>query len=153
MPATSLSFVAAPNNSFKPTAGVGQLTKQPSRAGGGLIQALGAVRRSTNSMRIGRTGYAVGNILLVAAAFSHRPIGALVFNHTPAELADTIVLGCVVVTSIFLAVLRCHDFNETVWNNFWTDQIPFVGQFLATWELLTKPGTPGMNSYGAQPPF
>jgi hypothetical protein len=30
-----------PNNSFKPTAGVGQLTNQPSRAGGGLIQVLG----------------------------------------------------------------------------------------------------------------
>ena len=31
-----------PNNSFKPTAGVGQLTNQPSRAGGGLIQVLAA---------------------------------------------------------------------------------------------------------------
>jgi hypothetical protein len=29
-----------PNNSFKPTAGVGQLIKQPSRAGGGLILVL-----------------------------------------------------------------------------------------------------------------
>jgi len=29
-----------PNNSFKPTDGVGQLIKQPSRAGGGLIHVL-----------------------------------------------------------------------------------------------------------------
>jgi hypothetical protein len=35
------STKVAPNNSFKPTAGVGQLTKQPSRAGGGLILVLG----------------------------------------------------------------------------------------------------------------
>jgi hypothetical protein len=34
-----------PNNSFKPTAGVGQLIKQPSRAGGGLILVLGAMNR------------------------------------------------------------------------------------------------------------
>ena len=34
-----------PNNSFKPTAGVGQLIKQPSRAGGGLILVLGPILR------------------------------------------------------------------------------------------------------------
>ena len=33
-----------PNNSFNPTAGVGQLIKQPSRAGGGLILVLGPMK-------------------------------------------------------------------------------------------------------------
>ena len=32
-----------PNNSFKPTAGVGPVIEQPSRAGGGLIQVLGTM--------------------------------------------------------------------------------------------------------------
>jgi len=104
-------------------------------------------------MRIGRVGFTVGTLTLYVVAYASRAIGTFAFSHTPPDLGRTLVLVCVGMASVFLAVLRCHDFNETIWNNFWTDQIPFVGQFMALWELVTKPGTPGMNSYGAMPPF
>jgi uncharacterized membrane protein YhaH (DUF805 family) len=52
-----------------------------------------------------------------------------------------------------LVVVRCHDFNRTVWLTFWTDQVPVIGPFWALYELVAKPGSVGMNSYGMPPRF
>jgi hypothetical protein len=74
------------------------------------------------------------------------------FHNTPPELAGKFMLVGYAVGAVFLAVLRCHDFNETVWGNFWTERVPVIGQVWALAELLFKPGTPGRNAYGS-PPF
>jgi uncharacterized membrane protein YhaH (DUF805 family) len=102
-------------------------------------------------MRIGRVGFVLGHLPLIAAAYWHNGLGSHIFYRTPPEFAGTGVLLTVVTASWFLTVLRCHDFNETVWNNFWTEQVPVIGQVWALAELLFKPGTPGSNSFGTQP--
>jgi uncharacterized membrane protein YhaH (DUF805 family) len=102
-------------------------------------------------MRIGRLGFVLGNVPLVAMAYWHDAVGAHVFHQASPDVAGRMVLVAYLFGAIFLTVLRCHDFNETVWGNFWTEQIPIVGQFLALGELLIKPGTVGPNSYGSAP--
>jgi hypothetical protein len=102
-------------------------------------------------MRIGRLGFVMGHVPLIAAVYWHNGLGSHIFSHTPPDLAGACVILAAIAGSWFLTVLRCHDFNETVWNNFWTEQVPIIGQFWALGELLVKPGTAGGNSYGAQP--
>ena len=102
-------------------------------------------------MRIGRIGFAICQGALFAAVYWHDAVGAHLFNRTPPTLSDVYIALVAILGSWFLAVLRCHDFNQTVWDNFWKEQTPFVGQIWALCELLLKPGTPGRNSYGAQP--
>lgn len=103
-------------------------------------------------MRIGRIGFAVGQASLSAALYWHDALAEHLFGHASPRTTLVYVAFVFVAGSWFLATLRCHDFNETVWNNFWTEQVPFIGQILALAELLTRPGTTVRNSYGA-PPF
>ena len=103
-------------------------------------------------MRIGRLGFALGQCTLFAAAYWHDAVSSRhIFNHIPPGESDAYIALCFFVGSWILAVLRCHDFNQTVWDNFWKEQTPLVGWLWALGELLIKPGTPGGNSYGAQP--
>jgi uncharacterized membrane protein YhaH (DUF805 family) len=102
-------------------------------------------------MRVGRVGFVLGNVPLLAAAYWHDSLGAHLFHNAPPELAGKFILVGYVIGAVFLTVLRCHDFNQTLWNNFWTEQIPVIGQFWALAELLFKPGTEGHNSFGPQP--
>jgi uncharacterized membrane protein YhaH (DUF805 family) len=62
-------------------------------------------------------------------------------------------LLAILVWSVCLTAWRCHDYGKSLWSNFWTEQIPFIGQLLALWDLLTKPGDSGHNAYGAPPRF
>jgi|SRR5579871_471085 len=101
-------------------------------------------------MRIGRFGFALGQGVLFAGAYWHEAVSAHVFHRASPEAGFICTALCCIFGSWVLAVLRCHDFNETVWDNFWKEQTPFVGQIWALGELLI-PGTPGRNSFGAQP--
>ena len=102
-------------------------------------------------MRIGRVGFALGQGSLFAAAYWHDVVGTQVFHRAPPPLAGAYIALCVIAGSWVLGVLRCHDFNQTVWDNFWKEQTPFIGQIWALGELLVKPGTAGRNSFGAPP--
>jgi hypothetical protein len=55
------------------------------------------------------------------------------------------------IASFTRVVWRCHDFNRTVWLTFWTDSVPIIGPLWALYELVSKPGSVGMNSYGMPP--
>lgn len=102
-------------------------------------------------MRIGRIGFVLGNVPLVAAAYWHEAVGAHLLHSVPSDFAGKFVLVGYIFGAIFLTVLRCHDFNETVWRNFSTEQVPIVGQIWALAELLFKPGTEGPNEFGPPP--
>jgi hypothetical protein len=60
--------VLVPNNSFKPTAGVGQLIKRPPRAGGGLIFVLGAPKQL--HMQDGQ--FLIGKVVMIALSYFDR---------------------------------------------------------------------------------
>jgi uncharacterized membrane protein YhaH (DUF805 family) len=109
--------------------------------------------RIGNDMRIGRIGFVVGTLALMAMGAGKDGIAAVnPFGLDPAMIAPVVGVLCV-VGLLALVTWRCHDFNETFWRVFWIDQVPFVGQFWALWLLLSNPGTEGMNSYGHPPPF
>ena len=101
--------------------------------------------------RIGRLGFVLFSLPLYAIVFSlvltaeHH---VWVVNGDPKRFVLWLVL---VLWSIMVTAWRCHDFNESLWSNFWTDQVPIIGPFVALWDLLAKPGTPGYNSYGPEP--
>jgi uncharacterized membrane protein YhaH (DUF805 family) len=99
-------------------------------------------------MRIGRFGYLLSQAPIVVTAswlYMTLPPG-------PIESPRVIVLILIVAAfSWFLTILRCHDYNESAWTNFWIDKTPIIGSIWAAAELFVKPGTPGHNSYGAPP--
>jgi len=103
-------------------------------------------------MRIGRVGFILGNIPLVVATtiVSHVPG---YHRHLEADPTKLAVVGCLVLWAACLTAWRCHDYNKSAWGNFFTDQIPIVGPFLALWDLVAAPGSEGFNSYGAPPTF
>jgi uncharacterized membrane protein YhaH (DUF805 family) len=103
-------------------------------------------------MRIGRIGFALGYTAILAALYWHDSLSTNIFGHVSPRTALVYIVLLCLVASWFLVTLRCHDFNQTIWDNFWTGQAPFIGQIWALGELLLKPGTAGRNSYGA-PPF
>jgi uncharacterized membrane protein YhaH (DUF805 family) len=99
-------------------------------------------------MRIGRMGFVVGNLVLLATAAASGWIGQLHPFHLQPDVAETFIrVGCG-IGAWTLVAWRAHDFNESAWRLFWIEQVPFIGQFEALWMLLTTPGTDGMNSYG-----
>jgi uncharacterized membrane protein YhaH (DUF805 family) len=104
-------------------------------------------------MRIGRLGFVVGLASLAVAGFLVAPIAALRPFHVHPDLARQILFVVLGLASWTLVVLRCHDFNRTIWLTFWTDQVPVIGPIWALYELLTMPGSTGMNSYGPPPRF
>jgi uncharacterized membrane protein YhaH (DUF805 family) len=104
-------------------------------------------------MRIGRLGFVAGLASLAAAGLLVAPIAALRPFHMHPDLARQILFLALALASWTLVVLRCHDFNRTVWLTFWTDQVPIIGPLIATYELLAKPGSVGMNNYGGPPRF
>ena len=103
--------------------------------------------------RIGRLGFLLGYLILLAVAsvfVSTLPEHSGSFGEDPTRLFIWLAL---LAWSILLAAWRCHDFNQSAWSNFWTEQLPLIGPFLALWDLLTKPGDPYVNSYGPPPWF
>lgn len=102
--------------------------------------------------RIGRIGYLLGQIpiLLVLAWASYATDSWHVdLLEAPATVVVTVVL--VLLWSLLLTAWRCHDYNESLWSNFWTEQIPLFGPFLGLWDLVTTAGSRGFNSYGRPP--
>jgi uncharacterized membrane protein YhaH (DUF805 family) len=104
-------------------------------------------------MRIGRSGFVVGLLSLAASGWLVAPIASLRLFHVHPELGSKLLFLALAIASWTLVVLRCHDFNRSAWLTFWTDQVPVIGPFIALYELLAKPGSVGMNSYGSPPRF
>ncbi len=100
-------------------------------------------------MRVGRVGYAIGTGVGFVLAAAVVRFGSHDGNVASAPVVVPLVL--LAAWAWFLTALRCHDYDASAWSNFWLEQTPFVGQFLATWDLYTKPGTPGPNQYGDPP--
>src|SRR5258705_518331 len=91
----------APNNSFKPTAGVGQLIRQPSRAGGGLIQVLGTGGEMSVLKQWTLAMLAVLGAFFVAGISGSIATDALGFWHLPG--AGFLAALAAVVTTYFAA--------------------------------------------------
>ena len=104
-------------------------------------------------MRIGRLGFVVGLVSLAVAGFLVGPIAELRPFHVHPDLGRQLLAAALVLVGWTLVVVRCHDFNRTVWLTFWTDQVPVIGPLWALYELVAKPGSVGMNSYGMPPRF
>ncbi len=103
--------------------------------------------------RIGRVGFVVGYLVLVAVAYwiwSEVPDGNFHLQENPVLIGKTAVLAFLI---LMLSAWRCHDYGESLWSNFVDEQVPVVGGFLALWDLVTKPGNPDHNSYGPVPRF
>ena len=100
------------NNSFKPTAGVGQLIKQPSRAGGGLILVLEVVLKSPGKMPISPHGQTLSGICfgVLSAAFfvvwttfsAHNPGAHSSGYALPALFGVSSVISFSLAAAIFL---------------------------------------------------
>jgi len=104
-------------------------------------------------MRIGRVGFAVGVLPVLGALYAcdHFNIGFT--DGEPNTLKVAVLLFSSPMWFLFLTVLRCHDFNESAWTNYFIDQVPIIGQIWATAELFLKPGSRGYNRYGGPPLF
>jgi uncharacterized membrane protein YhaH (DUF805 family) len=104
-------------------------------------------------MRIGRLGFVVGQACVAACGLLVGPIASLHLFHVHPDLGVQIGWIALAIASLTLTVWRCHDYNRTFWHNFWADQVPVIGPFVAMYELLATPGSVGMNSYGMPPRF
>jgi len=101
--------------------------------------------------RIGRLGFALGYApVLVVLLFIGRDPGFRP-GHLDGDPKKYALMLAILLWSICLSAWRCHDYGKSAWSNFWTEQIPIVGQFLWVWDLLTIPGDSRHNSYGPVP--
>ena len=102
--------------------------------------------------RIGRAGFALGYFPVLVVVF------ALVTNAdeqhwhpTSGDVADHLFLVAIFIWSLCITAWRCHDYGQSLWSNFWTEQAPFIGPVVGLWDLISKPGTVGLNPYGPAP--
>jgi len=104
-------------------------------------------------MRIGRVVFVLGNIPLLAITASLSHDAAYASGHLEGYPKKYLVIGCLLLWSSCLTAWRCHDYNKSAWSNFFTEQVPFIGPIVALWDLVSKPGDQGFNSYGAPSKF
>src|SRR5690242_1414548 len=92
--------------------------------------------------RIGRLGYLLGQIpvlLFIVILSATTGSTEVSLGHTPAIVAVPAI--AIALWDLVLTAWRCHDFNQSLWSNFWTEQIPFVGPLLGLWDVITTPGS------------
>jgi uncharacterized membrane protein YhaH (DUF805 family) len=104
-----------------------------------------------SSMRIGRIGYAVGTLSVVGILYACDHFNIGMTDGEPNRLSGYVFIVGAIVWLYFLTVLRCHDYDESVWTNYAIENTPVIGQLWSTVELFIKPGTPGPNRFGRPP--
>ena len=101
--------------------------------------------------RVGRVGFLLCLLPLYAIVFALVRSEGYQTWHVNGDPKRFMLWLALLLWSILISAWRCHDFNKSAWSNFWTEQVPIIGPFVGLWDLLSKPGTPGRNSYGPVP--
>ncbi len=99
--------------------------------------------------RIGRLGFLLGQIPVVAVDATFHAISGTSGVRVNSAVGVRVVAA--LAWDVLITMWRCHDFDKSLWSNFWTEQLPVVGPFLGAWDLITTPGSPGFNTYGRPP--
>lgn len=103
--------------------------------------------------RIGRLGFTIGYFSIALVVFYNQAIAASVLPRVSPPNAQIVLALLLFVAACWLTTLRCHDYGETFWSNFWTEQIPVIGQAWALAELFFKAGDTQPNKFGKPPLF
>jgi len=101
------------------------------------------------SRRIGRVGFVAGVVLTMIAVLPWLNYLDRKEYLSTAEMAMYVAgIAVLVLANLVLTTWRCHDFGQSGWHDFWTNQLPFIGGFVSLYEMLFKPGDPHSNAWG-----
>ena len=99
--------------------------------------------------RIGRIGFLGGTVLSMAVVIPwlvHLDGKEYLRSSEAAMFVGGIVV--LIFSNLVLSTWRCHDFGQSGWHDFWTNQIPYVGGFISLYEMIFRPGDPQWNAWG-----
>ncbi len=101
--------------------------------------------------RIARIGFVLGYGTTIGVMFAFPHLLDLATSHERRFAIGAVLVISIVSAVICLTAWRCHDFGKSAWDNFWTEQVPFIGGIWALFELLFIPGDKARNGYGDPP--
>lgn len=101
--------------------------------------------------RIGRAGFAIGYLPVLATVVASALTQGMMSAHSPKTPETYIAFAAFLIWTICLTAWRCHDYGRSAWSNFWTEQAPIIGPLLGLADLLFKRGDAGHNGYGPVP--